>query len=208
MRIQMAGKSEPTETTELNKMLDGVSGLLDSSFSILGASDKVQPLKSENKGLTGLIGELAKLTENSETYQKRIKLGEKGVIDFHIGMRPLKGSNSTRQINSFKLNKFNEEEPTHLKELAPIDAIKENDSIVDVFEEGQTIRVMAELPGASENDVKIDIESNTLIIRSTTDSTRKYYKRIALPKPVTREAVEFSCKNGVLEVKLKKVHND
>ena len=204
----MAGKSEPTETTELNKMLDGVSGLLDSSFSILGASDKVQPLKSENKGLTGLIGELAKLTENSETYQKRIKLGEKGVIDFHIGMRPLKGSNSTRQINSFKLNKFNEEEPTHLKELAPIDAIKENDSIVDVFEEGQTIRVMAELPGASENDVKIDIESNTLIIRSTTDSTRKYYKRIALPKPVTREAVEFSCKNGVLEVKLKKVHND
>jgi len=208
MRIQMAGKSEPTETTELNKMLDGVSGLLDSSFSILGASDKVQPLKSENKGLTGLIGELAKLTENSETYQKRIKLGEKGVIDFHIGMRPLKGSNSTRQINSFKLNKFNEEEPTHLKELAPIDAIKENDSIVDVFEEGQTIRVMAELPGASENDVKIDIESNTLIIRSTTDSTRKYYKRIALPKPVTREAVEFSCKNGVIEVKLKKVHND
>jgi len=204
----MAGKSEPTETTELNKMLDGVSGLLDSSFSILGASDKVQPLKSENKGLTGLIGELAKLTENSETYQKRIKLGEKGVIDFHIGMRPLKGSNSTRQINSFKLNKFNEEEPTHLKELAPIDAIKENDSIVDVFEEGQTIRVMAELPGASENDVKIDIESNTLIIRSTTDSTRKYYKRIALPKPVTREAVEFSCKNGVIEVKLKKVHND
>jgi HSP20 family molecular chaperone IbpA len=174
----------------------------------LGASDKVQPDKSENKGLTGLIGELAKLTENSETYQKRIKLGEKGVIDFHIGMRPLKGSNSTRQINSFKLNKFNEEEPTHLKELAPIDAIKENDSIVDVFEEGQTIRVMAELPGASENDVKIDIESNTLIIRSTTDSTRKYYKRIALPKPVTREAVEFSCKNGVLEVKLKKVHND
>jgi len=204
----MAGKSEPTETTELNKMLDGVSGLLDSSFSILGASDKVQPDKSENKGLTGLIGELAKLTENSETYQKRIKLGEKGVIDFHIGMRPLKGSNSTRQINSFKLNKFNEEEPTHLKELAPIDAIKENDSIVDVFEEGQTIRVMAELPGASENDVKIDIESNTLIIRSTTDSTRKYYKRIALPKPVTREAVEFSCKNGVIEVKLKKVHND
>lgn len=204
----MAGKSEPTETTELNKMLDGVSGLLDSSFSILGASDKVQPDKSENKGLTGLIGELAKLTENSETYQKRIKLGEKGVIDFHIGMRPLKGSNSTRQINSFKLNKFNEEEPTHLKELAPIDAIKENDSIVDVFEEGQTIRVMAELPGASENDVKIDIESNTLIIRSTTDSTRKYYKRIALPKPVNKKAVEFSCKNGVLEVKLKKVHND
>jgi HSP20 family protein len=66
---------------------------------------------------------------------------------------------------------------------------------------------MAELPGVSENDVKLDIESNTLII-STADSTRKYYKRVDLPKPVKKEAIEFSCKNGVLEVKLKKTRND
>jgi HSP20 family protein len=59
----------------------------------------------------------------------------------------------------------------------------------------------------SENDVKLDIESNTLII-STADSTRKYYKRVDLPKPVKKEAIEFSCKNGVLEVKLKKTRND
>ena len=202
MRIQMAGKEKPAETAELNKMFDDVSGLVDSSFSIFGASDKVQPSRSGNKGLIGLISDLAKLTENSETYQKRIKLGEKGVIDFHVGVRPLKGSNSAKPINSFKFNKLNEKDSTHLQEPSATDSIKESEPIVDVFEEGQNIRVMAELPGVSENDVKLNIESNTLII-STADSTRKYYKRIELPKHVKKEAIEYSCKNGVLEVKLK-----
>ena len=202
MRIQMAGKGRPAETAELNKMFDDVSGLLDSSFSIFGASDKIQPSKSGNKGLIGLISDLAKLTENSETYQKRIKLGEKGVIDFHVAARPLKGFNSAKPINSFKFNKLNEKDSTHRQELSPTDSIKESEPIVDVFEEGQNIRVMAELPGVSENDVKLDIENSTLII-STVASTRKYYKRIELPKSVKKEAIEFSCKNGVLEVKLK-----
>lgn len=207
MRIQMAGKEKPAETAELNKMLDDVSGLLDSSFSIFGASDKAQPSKSGNKGLIGLISDLAKLAENSETYQKRIKLGEKGVIDFHFAARPLKGFNSTKQINSFKLNRPNEKDSTHLQEPSPTDSIRESEPIVDVFEEGQNIRVMAELPGVSENDVKLDLESNTLVI-STADSTRKYYKRIELPKPVKKGAIEFTCKNGVLEAKLKKTQND
>lgn len=203
IRLQMAGKKEPTETAELNKMLDDVSGLLDSSFSIFGISDKVKSDKSENKGLIGLIGDFAKLTENAETYQKRVKLGEKGVIDFHVGVRPLKGFNSTRQLNSFGPNKLNEKSPTQLQEPSPIDSIKENEPIVDVFEEGQNIRVMAELPGMSENDIKLDMENNTLIIRAA-NSTRKYCKRVELPKPVKKETIKSSCKNGVLEVKLEK----
>jgi HSP20 family molecular chaperone IbpA len=203
MRTQIAGKGGPAEPAELNKIFDDVSGLLDSGFSVFGASDKVQSSKSGNKGLTGLISDLAKLTENSETYQKRIKLGEKGVIDFHVAARPLKGLNSaTKPINSFKFNKLNEKDSTHRQE-SPTGSIKESEPIVDILEEGQNIRVMAELPGVSEKDVKLNIEGNTLII-STADSTRNYYKRIELPKPVKKETIEFSCKNGVLEVKLKK----
>ncbi len=73
MRTQIKGKEKTGETAELGRMVDDVSGLLNVGFSILGAQDKVQSEKS--KGLAGLVNELSKLAEKSQTTQKTIKFG-------------------------------------------------------------------------------------------------------------------------------------
>ena len=82
--------------------------------------------------------------------------------------------------------------------------IKEREPIVDVFEEEDCLRVMVELPGVEENEINLKAEENTLTI-STDTSARTYYKKVELPTSVKKEVFESSYRNGILEVKLRKM---
>ena len=208
MRTQIHGKEKSGETVELEKIFSDVSELLNVGFGIFGTSEKPLGEKSASKGLVGLINDLAELAEKSETYQKRIKLGDKGVIDFHVSTRPLKKSSMTKQNDSFKISKPEKGfSPTRTQMLPATGSIKEREPIVDVFEEGDHITVMAELLGVNEDEIKLEIENDILAINTGT-STRKYCKKIELPSPVEKDAVESSYKNGILKVKLRKAKKD
>ncbi|MDI6905087.1 MAG: Hsp20/alpha crystallin family protein [Candidatus Bathyarchaeia archaeon] len=204
MRTQIQGKEKTGEEVELNKIFDDVSELLDVGFSIFGTSGKIQGEKSKGRGLFGLINDLAKLAEKSQTYQKRINLGKKGVVDFRISSRPIKGSYTTKPKGRLKISKPKSKIPPKRTHMPPPTAsIEEREPIVDVFEEENHVNVMAELPGVEENDVKLRIEDNLLTISADT-SEKKYYKEVKLPTSVEKDSVESKYRNGVLEVKLKK----
>ena len=206
-RTQIQRKGKTGEASEIGKVFDDVSELLDVGFNIFGASRSLQGEKSQGKGLIGLIHDLGKLAEKSETYQKRIKLGEKGVIDFNVSSRPIRGSYATKPTSSLKISKPKKETShMHGTMLPAVGSIKEREPIVDVFEEEDHIRVTAELPGVKENEINLDIEDNTLTI-STNTPTRKYYKKVELPNPVKNGAVEFTYRNDILEVRLRKAEN-
>jgi len=66
---------------------------------------------------------------------------------------------------------------------------------------------MAELPGVEENEISLNVEDNTLTI-STDTSAKTYFKEVKLPTPVKKKAVEYSDRNGILEVKLMKMKKD
>jgi HSP20 family molecular chaperone IbpA len=204
MRTQIQRKEKTGEAVELGKIFDDVSELLDVGFSIFGTTDKIQGGESKGKGLFGLINDLTKLAEKSESYQKRIKLGEKGVIDFRVRSGPIRRSYATKPTGDLKISKP-KKETSHTR--APIipaaEPIKEREPIVDVFEEGDHIRVMAELPGVKENEINLEIKDNALTI-STDTPARKYYKKVELPNPVKKDATKFSYRNGILEVRLRK----
>lgn len=207
MRTQIQRKERTGEAVELSKIFDNVSELLDVGSGIFGMSGKIQSEGSEGKGLFGLVNDLVRLAEKSETFQKRIKLGEKGVIDFRVRSGPIRKSAATKPIGSLKISKPKKE--TSLKEvpiLPTVGSIEQREPIVDIFEEGDDIRVMAELPGVEENEIILSIEDDTLTI-STNTTPRKYYKRMELPNPVKNNAVESSYRNGILEVRLKKAKN-
>ena len=74
--------------------------------------------------------------------------------------------------------------------------------IVDVFDEGDQIRVLAEMPGAQEADIKHEIEGDILTLDA--EDNRKYHKEVLLPAPVKEEGVNVSYKNGILELRLTK----
>ncbi len=87
------------------------------------------------------------------------------------------------------------------KEGPVIEEVRE--PIVEVLKEENFIRVITELPGVSKEDVKIKIDKDILNL-SAERGERKYAKEILLPFPVKEDPVEFSFKNGILELKLEK----
>ena len=72
--------------------------------------------------------------------------------------------------------------------------------MVDVFEEEDHLLVVAELPGIGKEDVQIDVKDDVLTI-SAERGDKKYRKEVLLPRNVSKEKVQVSCNNGVLEIK-------
>lgn len=86
------------------------------------------------------------------------------------------------------------------KEKGPvIDEVRE--PIVDVFDEGDHLVVLAELPGVDEKGIKYELKKDILIISAETGE-RKYYKEILLPTLVNKENISSSYRNGIFEMKL------
>ncbi len=74
------------------------------------------------------------------------------------------------------------------------------DIIVD--EQDGLIRVIMELPGVTERDVKLDVSESTLKVEATNEFKR-FYKEVTFPKTIDPKTVKKSLKNGILELKFK-----
>ena len=75
--------------------------------------------------------------------------------------------------------------------------------LVDVFEEDEEILVVAEIPGVSEEEIKIEVKGDVLCLETTGE--RKYEKEILLDGPADPNKMEKTFKNGILELRLKRV---
>ncbi len=90
---------------------------------------------------------------------------------------------------------------------------------VDVIDEGDQIRVVADLPGFNKEDIEVWVEDGELVIKAERKEEkeerernyirreRRYgriYRRIALPADVDVENIKASYNNGVLEVTIPK----
>ena len=80
---------------------------------------------------------------------------------------------------------------------------EEREPMTDVFDEKEEVRVYAEMPGVNEEDIKFDLKGDILDI-SAQSGERKYHKEVLLPVQVKKEALSYTYKNGVLEVRIKK----
>jgi len=71
--------------------------------------------------------------------------------------------------------------------------------LIDIFEDEDSVMMIANLSGVEEEDVKLEVENNMLTI-----STNEIHEKVVLPTTVKKDAVESAYRNGVLEVRLKK----
>jgi HSP20 family protein len=80
---------------------------------------------------------------------------------------------------------------------------EEREPLTDVFDEKTEIVIMAEMPGVSKADIKLDLKGDILEI-SAKDGNRNYRKEILLPQKVKSGNLTSSYNNGILEVRIKK----
>ena len=149
------------------------------------------------KGIEKLIDLAAELKDAGGEIKKEgeidlshLKEGMKGVFGFSIktavGGKPI--------VEPFGNIKKTPKGPTVEEEREPM---------TDVFDEKEEVRIYAEMPGVNEEDIKINLKGDILDI-SAHSGERKYHKEILLPVQVKKEALSYTYKNGVLEVRIKK----
>ena len=149
------------------------------------------------KGIEKLVDLAADLKDAGGEIKKEgeidlshLKEGMKGVFGFSIktavGGKPI--------VEPFGNIKKTPKGPTVEEEREPM---------TDVFDEKEEVRIYAEMPGVNEEDIKADLRGDILDI-SAESGDRKYHKEILLPVQVKKEALSYTYKNGVLEVRIKK----
>jgi len=149
------------------------------------------------KGIEKLVDLAAKLKEaggeikqEGEIDLSHLKKGMKGVFGFSV--KTAVGGKTI--VEPFGNIKKTPKGPTVDEEREPI---------ADLFDEKDEIKIYAEMPGISQEDIKLDLKEDILDI-SARSGDRKYHKEVLLPIKVKAENLTSSYKNGILEVKIKK----
>ncbi|MDR3473948.1 MAG: Hsp20/alpha crystallin family protein [Devosia sp.] len=150
------------------------------------------------KGLGDLVGMLGNLVEAGEqqvsrTGEFKVKgLGDKAQGVYGVSVRM--GIGGEPHLERFGNIRSTSEGP---------EVVDVREPLIDVFDEGAEIVIAAELPGATESAIHIDINGDILALSSSGE--RRYAKEILLPSPVDAASLRKSFKNGLLELRLKKV---
>lgn len=148
------------------------------------------------KGIGNFIDLLSEMVEEGEEEVSRT--GEfkvkgldqaRGVYGFSVRM----GLGGTPTVEHFGNIRATDEGPVVAEEREPL---------VDVFDEGELILVVAELPGVDKDDIQIEVQDDILSLSAT--GARKYTKELLLPSLVDADTMETTYHNGILEVRLRK----
>jgi len=149
------------------------------------------------KGIGGLFDLVSKMTEEGKEEYTRtgeIKgLGDKakGIYGFSVRMG-IGGQPTVEQFGNIKKT-----------EKGSVEVAEVREPIVDVFDEGDYLMVIAELPGVDESDIHLEIKGDILSLKAE-GKDRKYNKEVLLPSEVEADSMETQYKSGIMEIKFTK----
>jgi HSP20 family protein len=151
-------------------------------------------------GLSGIVETLRGLADGMAQLADRSGQGEQ---DVEIGGRTAKmvfGYTMRMGLNGAEAEPFG-----HMPERGTKpDAQAPRQPIVDIYDEGADLVVIAELPGveATEIECRLDDRSGAQTLHVRTGGSKRWEKAIALPSVCDPASLRQSCRNGILEIRL------
>ena len=174
----MAKKKEPEEPAGKASVDFGLGGMFKAIGDLIAAASK---LSEAGEGTSG-------------TREFTIPgLGDKAKGIFGFSIKAMGQGQEQVKVEPFGNIRETQQGPV-------VDEVRE--PIVDVFDEGDYIRVLAEMPGVDEADVHHEIKGDILTLSA--ENGRKYHKELLLPACVKEQEVEVTYRNGILELRLTK----
>jgi len=82
------------------------------------------------------------------------------------------------------------------------EVVEVREPLVDIFDEGAELYVVAEVPGVEEREVSVELHGDILLLETTGE--RRYAKELLLPCPGDPASLRSSYRNGILEVRITK----
>lgn len=155
----------------------GLGGLFEGMGKLF---DLVSKITEEGKGEYTRTGEIKGLGDKA-----------KGIYGFSIKMG-IGGQPTVEHFGNIKKT-----------DRGSVEVAEVREPIVDVFDEGDHLVVIAELPGVEEDDIDLEIKGDILSLKAEGED-RKYSKEVLLPSEVKAESMETQYKSGILEIKLAK----
>jgi HSP20 family protein len=83
------------------------------------------------------------------------------------------------------------------------DITDQREPLIDVVESDKEVKVIAELPGVTKDDIALTVDGTKLTLSVSTVG-RKYHKELQLPSPVKPESARSTYNNGILEIVFEK----
>ena len=153
--------------------------------------------------LSKLTGLMDKLKELAETGGQFSRTGEIHGMDPSQGLKGIFGVNFKVGLGDqgIKVEPFGNVRKSQSTGQAEVHEIRE--PMVDLFDEEDMLLVVVELPGVGPKDLKLELEEDILTI-SSTRADKRYYKELMLPGTFDRQAMSFTCNNGVVEITFEK----
>lgn len=197
----MVGKKRSEEFAEGKHRLEEIGRRLGALFG----KPKPKPSGSGGffAGLGALIEQLGELAEKAEQAGGEItRTGEFGV-----------GSGKRlRGVYGFSVKTGLGEKGLKVEPFGNIRADKESGRVVvkeirepmtDLFDEQDHVLIVAELPGIMQEDVRLELHEDILALAAERGE-KKYRKEVLLPASFSPDKMSFTCRNGILEIRLNK----
>lgn len=151
-------------------------------------------------GLGNLIGKLSELAEKGQKLQGLKEFGTeggpKGVYGFTIKTDIGREGGREGSVKVEPFGNIGKDERTGHATVRQVTVPP-----VDIFEETEHVLVVVELPGVSEENIRLELRDDILEITAER-GPKKYHKEVLLPASFEARAMTSSCRNGVLEIKL------
>ncbi len=149
------------------------------------------------KGLGEMMDLVAEMMEHSRTETQRS--GEFQVKGMGKRMRGVYGFSIRTGIGGMpQVERFGHVRAT---ENSP-DLAEVREPLVDIFDEGNEVVLIAEIPGVDVGDISIEVVGDILLLE--TKGERRYAREILLPAAVEANSLHKTYRNGILELRLVK----
>lgn len=146
------------------------------------------------KGLADLVGKLNEVSQSGKDLSRTGEFGDgkkfKGIYGFTV--KTGIGGNETRVEPFGNIRRDTRSGKTVVQEV--------REPVVDIFEEEDHVLLVVEMPGICMEDVRIDLIEDLMTI-SAERGEKKYRKEVLLPGVFSKEKMQTSGNNGVLEIK-------
>jgi len=163
-------------------------------------------------GLAGLVEKLGELAEKGGELSRSGELqGDakgkefKGVYGFSVKVGVGKEGGNTFKVEPFgNVGKAGSSGSSEREREAGRSEVSEvREPLVDVYDEDDCVLVVAELPGVSKEELKVELADDILTL-SAEKGERKYRKEVLLPAAVDKAKMTVNCHDGMAEIRIGK----
>src|SRR6476620_12791260 len=192
----MEGRKSLSDASDIFRDLDEMHKEMNGMFNIFNDISTANALKE-------LIREYENSEEDNEIGTGPIVYGYSMTIgpDGEPHIREFRIGKSSASVNK-NIGQFIGDE---IGKPPQISTERESKSVVTTTD--NEVKVVLEIPGINEEDIKINTYGNKIEIKTAGTSHRKYYKIVNLPPEADAKTARFTYNNDILEVIIDKKVN-